>query len=183
MRAGCGWGMVIATIIVLSNLAAVAVQFLYLTLARIFDHESWADLGTSNKVVNIGTTVVLLALATYVSMRGVTTSERIQYYLVGFQMIVLLVFATVALVQGRHGRRPRRWWTCLRHRLVQSVHRNDHFGFRRGIDRIHLRLLGLGHLSDPWRGNVRTRNAPWPRRIAVRAHHSRLCTCSSAWPP
>ena len=102
----CGWGMVIATIIVLSNLAAVAVQFLYLTLARIFDHESWADLGTSNKVVNIGTTVVLLALATYVSMRGVTTSERIQYYLVGFQMIVLLVFATVALVKVATGDVP-----------------------------------------------------------------------------
>ena len=95
----CGWGMVVASIIVLSNLAAVGVQFLYLTLARIFDHESLADLGTSNKAVNILTTVVLLALATYVSMRGITTSERIQYYLVGFQMLVLMVFATIAFVK------------------------------------------------------------------------------------
>ena len=31
----CGWGMVIATIIVLSNLAAIAVQFFYLFLARV----------------------------------------------------------------------------------------------------------------------------------------------------
>ncbi|GAB07219.1 amino acid permease [Gordonia amarae] len=95
----CGWGMVVASIIVLSNLAAVGVQFFYLTLARVFDHESLADLGTSNKAVNILTTVVLLALATYVSMRGITTSERIQYYLVGFQMLVLMVFATIAFVK------------------------------------------------------------------------------------
>ena len=31
----CGWGMVIATIIVLSNLAAIAVEFFYLFIARI----------------------------------------------------------------------------------------------------------------------------------------------------
>ena len=82
------------------------MQFLHLTLARIFDHESrpiWAP----PTVVNIGTTVVLLALATMCRlMRGVTTSERIQYYLVGFQMIVLLVFATVALVKVATGDVP-----------------------------------------------------------------------------
>ncbi|MFW0790018.1 APC family permease [Gordonia sp. CPCC 205333] len=92
----CGWGMVLATIIVLSNLAAVGVQFFYLMLARLFDHPGWESLGTSNKLVNILTTIALLAIATYISMRGITTSERIQYWLVGFQMIVLVVFSIIA---------------------------------------------------------------------------------------
>ncbi|MCH5641183.1 MULTISPECIES: APC family permease [unclassified Gordonia (in: high G+C Gram-positive bacteria)] len=102
----CGWGMVIATIIVLSNLAAVGVQFFYLLLARIFDHPTLADLGTSNKLVNILTTLALLAAATYISMRGITTSERIQYYLVGFQMIVLVVFSVIAFVKVGNGSAP-----------------------------------------------------------------------------
>ncbi|GAC80012.1 Amino acid transporter [Gordonia malaquae] len=96
----CGWGMVLATIIVLSNLAAVGVQFFYLMLARLFDHPSWEQLGTSNKPVNILTTLVLLAAATYVSMRGITTSERLQYWLVGFQMIVLVVFSVIAFAKA-----------------------------------------------------------------------------------
>ncbi|NMO04258.1 APC family permease [Gordonia sp. TBRC 11910] len=96
----CGWGMVIATIIVLSNLAAVGVQFLYLTVARIADNPSIADLGTSNKLTNIGTTVILIAIATYISMRGITTSERLQYFLVGFQMIVLVIFAVLAFAKS-----------------------------------------------------------------------------------
>lgn len=94
----CGWGMVVATIIVLSNLAAIGVQFFYLIIAQIFDKPSIADLGT-NKVVNILTTLVLLAIATWVSMHGITTSERIQYVLVGFQLVVLFAFAIIAFVK------------------------------------------------------------------------------------
>ncbi|YAL82766.1 APC family permease [Dermacoccaceae bacterium W4C1] len=102
----CGWGMVLATIIVLSNLAAVGVQFFYLLLARIFENPSLAELGTSNKPVNILSTLVLLAAATWVSMRGITTSEKIQYVLVGFQMVVLVGFAAVAFIKVADGSAP-----------------------------------------------------------------------------
>ena len=34
----CGWGMVIASIIVQSNLAAIAVEFVYLFIVRIFNN-------------------------------------------------------------------------------------------------------------------------------------------------
>ena len=101
----CGWGMVVATIIVLSNLAAIGVQFFYLIIAQIFDKPSIADLGT-NKLVNILTTLVLLAIATWVSMRGITTSERLQYVLVGFQLIVLFAFAIIAFVKVADGSAP-----------------------------------------------------------------------------
>ncbi|NED60054.1 amino acid transporter, partial [Streptomyces sp. SID10244] len=63
------------------------------------------DLG-GNKVVNIVTTLLFLAIATWVSMRGITTSERIQYVLVAFQMIVLIAFAVVAFVKVGDGQAP-----------------------------------------------------------------------------
>ncbi|MDF0529654.1 APC family permease [Tsukamurella sp. 8F] len=101
----CGWGMVIATIIVLSNLAAVAVQFLYLFIAQISHHASIADLA-SDKAVNIATTLAFMLVATYIACRGITTSERVQYILVGFQMIVLVGFAVTALVKVANGSAP-----------------------------------------------------------------------------
>lgn len=101
----CGWGMVIATIIVLSNLAAVAVEFLYLFIARVLNNPSIADLA-GNKVINIVTTLVLIAIATLIASRGITTSERVQYVLVGFQMTVLIAFAVTAFVIVGRGNAP-----------------------------------------------------------------------------
>ncbi|AWK74047.1 amino acid transporter [Rhodococcus oxybenzonivorans] len=101
----CGWGMVIATIIVLSNLAAIAVQFFYLFIARLFDSPGIADLA-GNKVVNVGTTLVFIGIATWIASRGITTSERLQVALVGFQMVLLIAFAVVALVHVGAGDSP-----------------------------------------------------------------------------
>jgi len=101
----CGWGMVIATIIVLSNLAAVAVEFLYLFIARVVNNPSIADLA-GNKAINIATTLVLIAIATLIASRGITTSERVQYVLVGFQMTVLIAFAVTAFVIVGRGDAP-----------------------------------------------------------------------------
>ncbi|MFC9835661.1 APC family permease [Rhodococcus sp. NPDC127530] len=101
----CGWGMVIATIIVLSNLAAIAVQFFYLFIAKLFDAPSIADL-PGNKFVNVGTTLLFIALATWIASRGITTSEKLQFALVGFQMVLLIAFAVVALVHVGNGDAP-----------------------------------------------------------------------------
>ena len=101
----CGWGMVIATIIVLSNLAAIAVEFFYLFIAELVNQPSIADLAY-NTAVNIISTLVFLGLATFIASRGITTSERVQYILVGFQMLVLLVFAVVAIAHVGRGDAP-----------------------------------------------------------------------------
>ncbi len=95
----CGWGMVIATIIVLSNLASIGVQYGYQFLGAVTHNQTVAELA-NNKAVNIISTVALLAIATYISSRGITTSEKVQYVLVGFQMIVLVLFAVVAIVKA-----------------------------------------------------------------------------------
>ena len=101
----CGWGMVIATIIVLSNLAAIAVEFFYLFIGRIVNNADIADLA-DNKLINILTTLVFIAIATFIASRGITTSEYVQYVLVGFQMVVLLLFAVMAIVHVGRGDAP-----------------------------------------------------------------------------
>lgn len=95
----CGWGMVLATIIVLSNLAAIAVEFGYLFVSQVVGNESIADL-SANKAINIVTTLAFIALAAWIAGRGITTSQKVQYALVGFQMVVLIVFAVTAIVRS-----------------------------------------------------------------------------------
>lgn len=95
----CGWGLIVATVIVLSNLAGVAVSFFYLFLARLLDNDTLADLA-ANPLVNIITCLVFIAVATYIAYRGITTTERVQAVLVGFQMLVLVLFVVTAIVRS-----------------------------------------------------------------------------------
>ncbi len=97
-----GWGLIAATVIVLSNLAAVAVDFFYLMLAQLTGNESLADL-TLNLPLNIVTTLIFVALACWVSYRGMETTKAVQYVLVGFQLIVLGWFAIAAFVHVANG--------------------------------------------------------------------------------
>ncbi|MCW2134029.1 Amino acid permease [Arthrobacter sp. VKM Ac-2550] len=92
-----GWGLVAATIIVLSNLAAVAVEFFYLMLAQVTGNASLAALA-GNVPLNIATTLVFISLACWVSYRGMETTKKLQYILVGFQLLVLAWFAVAAFV-------------------------------------------------------------------------------------
>ncbi|MGK5173920.1 APC family permease [Geodermatophilus sp. CPCC 205761] len=95
----CGWGALLATIIVLSNLAGVAVSFFYLLLGELTGSESVAALG-DDRLVNVLTCVAFVALATWITYRGVEVTKRVQYVLVGFQLVVLAVFAVTALVKA-----------------------------------------------------------------------------------
>ncbi|WP_419866048.1 APC family permease [Corynebacterium neomassiliense] len=97
-----GWGLVTATVIVLSNLAAVAVDFFYLLLSQVFDNPDIADL-TTNLWINIPTTLVFITVAAWVAYRGVESTKNLQYWLVGFQLVVLTGFAVVALAQADKG--------------------------------------------------------------------------------
>ncbi len=94
-----GWGALLATIIVLSNLAGVAVSFFYLLLGEITGSETVAGLW-ENKLINVLTCVAFVALATWVTYRGIEATKRVQYVLVGFQMAVLALFAVLALAKA-----------------------------------------------------------------------------------
>ncbi|MGW2662989.1 APC family permease [Nocardia tengchongensis] len=100
-----GWGAVIAVVIVLANIAAVGATFLYLFIGRLTHSETIATLG-DNKLINIVTTLAFLAAAGWAASRGISSSERAQYVLVGFQLIVLLLFAGIALAKAMTGDAP-----------------------------------------------------------------------------
>jgi amino acid transporter len=94
-----GWAAVVATVIVLSNLAGVAVQFFYQFIGELTNN---ADIGTlwQNRLVSVLTCLAFLAIATAVAYRGITTTEHIQFVLVGFQMVMLVLFAGFALAKS-----------------------------------------------------------------------------------
>lgn len=88
----------IATIIVLSNLAGVAVQFLYQFIGAVVGSDAISDLWQS-KLINVITCLAFLAIATWVAYRGIDATEKVQIVLVSFQMIMLLIFAIMAFAR------------------------------------------------------------------------------------
>lgn len=90
-----GWAAILATIIVLTNLAGIGVQFFYQLLGSLFGSEDLGNLYL-NKPVNVLTCLVFLAAATWIAYRGITTTEKVQFVLVTFQMIILIWFAVAA---------------------------------------------------------------------------------------
>ena len=91
-----GWGLIVATILVLSNLAGIAVEFLFLLISQITGNDAIADLA-ANPVVNVAVCLVFIALATWVSYRDVSTSQKLQVGLVAFQVLILVAFAAMAI--------------------------------------------------------------------------------------
>jgi len=97
-----GWGLIAATIIVLSNLAAVAVDFFYILIAQLTGNEAIADL-TTDLWINIPTTLVFIAGACWISYRGLHATKTFQYVLVAFQLLVLGWFAVAAFAHVANG--------------------------------------------------------------------------------
>ncbi|MEV4739980.1 APC family permease [Streptomyces sp. NPDC049555] len=101
----CGWGLVIATIIVLSNLAGVATSFLYLLLGELTGSDAVAALD-DDRPVHVATCLALIAAATAVSYRGMTATKGVQYALVALQLAVLALFVVMAVSKARTGTLP-----------------------------------------------------------------------------
>lgn len=97
-----GWGLIAATVVVLSNLAGIAVEFLYLLLSQIFGNPALADLAR-NPFVNVVTCLAFMAVATTISYRDMQTTQKVQYVLVSFQLLVLILFGVVAFVHVANG--------------------------------------------------------------------------------
>ncbi|TPW70944.1 APC family permease [Schumannella sp. 10F1B-5-1] len=91
-----GWGVAVAGIIVLANLAQIGGKYFWLLLGQ-------EDLA-SNIAVQTITGVVFIALMVYVSYRGLEIGERLQNVLLAIQylaLILFVVFAVVALATGQ----------------------------------------------------------------------------------
>ncbi|MDH2388997.1 APC family permease [Streptomyces sp. HNM0663] len=95
----CGWGLLVATVVVLSNLAGVATSFFWLTAGEITGSADIAALD-GDKAVHILTTLVFIAIATAISYRGITATKWVQYALVGLQLTVIVLFAAMAIAKS-----------------------------------------------------------------------------------
>lgn len=98
-----GWGLLACYVLVLSNMAGLAVDFLYLMLADVTGVPGIYDLA-QNTVVNSATCFVLIAISAWISCRGMESGERFQIALVLFQCVMLVVFAGAAFWLAHVGR-------------------------------------------------------------------------------
>ncbi len=97
-----GWGLVASTILVLSNLAAVAVDFTFILLAQVLGDPAIADL-TGILWLNLLVTGVFTAVAAWISYRGVEATQKVQVGLVAFQLLALGWYVVAALVTVAQG--------------------------------------------------------------------------------
>ncbi|MGP3535299.1 APC family permease [Microbacterium sp. RD1] len=93
-----GWGVAVAGMVVLANLAQIAGIYL------------WSLIGDGSLAENVPlvtvTGVVFIAAMTWVSWRGVEIGERIQNILLGIQYLVLAIFVVASLWKFFDGSAP-----------------------------------------------------------------------------
>jgi amino acid transporter len=93
-----GWGIIAADIIVMSNLAQIAGQYGFLLFG--FDNLASSTLWTTVAGV------LWIMVMTYICYRGIEVSARLQYALLGIEIVVLVAFAAFALVKVYSGGAP-----------------------------------------------------------------------------
>src|SRR4051812_10492765 len=93
-----GWGIIAADIIVMANLAQIAGQYSFL----LFGLDELADSALWSTVAG----VVWIAVMTYICYRGIEISARMQYALLGIELVVLTAFSVIALVKVFSGDAP-----------------------------------------------------------------------------
>ncbi|MBD7956161.1 APC family permease [Microbacterium sp. Sa4CUA7] len=98
-----GWGLIAATILVLSNLAGIAVDFLFLLIDQIAGSPGTIAALAAEPAINVTVCLLFMLGATFVSYRDMQTTQKLQYVLVTFQVLVLLVFSIAAFVHVAGG--------------------------------------------------------------------------------
>ena len=93
-----GWGIIAADVIVMANLAQIAgaYSFQLVGLDDLADSTLWSTVAG----------VVWIVLMTYICYRGIEVSARLQYALLGIELLVLAAFAVIALTKVFAGDAP-----------------------------------------------------------------------------
>jgi len=91
-----GWGVAVAGMVVLANLAQIAGIYFWALIDGILHNPEDALLADNVPLVT-ATGVVFIALMTWISWRGVEIGERIQNILLGIQYLALAIFVVAAL--------------------------------------------------------------------------------------
>jgi len=93
-----GWGIIAADVIVMANLAQIAGRYGFL----LFGADGLADSTLWTTVAG----VAWIAVMTYICYRGIEVSARLQYVLLGTEVVVLIAFAGFALAKVFSGTAP-----------------------------------------------------------------------------
>ena len=92
-----GWGVAVAGIIVLANLAQIGGKYFWLLVNP--------ELAENTTVVTV-TGVVFIAVMTAISVRGTEIGEKLQNLLLGIQYLALTIFVVAAVVAVTTGTAP-----------------------------------------------------------------------------
>lgn len=92
-----GWGVIIADVVVMANLAEIAGQYTFIFLGLLGVPGAAALAGNVFWVTVLG--VLWIAVMTWICFRGIELSARVQFALLGFEVVLLFVFAITALVR------------------------------------------------------------------------------------
>ena len=92
-----GWGVAVAGMVVLANLAQIASVYFWSLIGFDLENNDW-------RIIVVA--VIFIAAMTWVSWRGVEIGERIQNVLLGIQYLALAVFVVTAIWQFAAGTAP-----------------------------------------------------------------------------
>ncbi|WP_205860595.1 APC family permease [Phycicoccus sp. HDW14] len=86
-----GWGIIAADVIVMANLAQVAGSYSYtlVGLTDLADSTLWSTVAG----------LVWIAVMTWICYKGIEVSARLQYALLGIEVVILIAFSVVALAK------------------------------------------------------------------------------------
>ena len=90
-----GWAIFVADLIVMASLSVIASQYTYLLFG-------WTSAENSTLGILIGS-LVWIALMTWICYRGIELSARLQLALLSAEVVILAIFAVVALIKVYSG--------------------------------------------------------------------------------
>lgn len=96
-----GWGIIVADVIVMANLAQIAGSYTF-TLLGNFGIPGIAEL-SGNMFWSTAAGLIWIALMTWICYRGIEISARLQYFLLSIEIVILIAFAVFALVRVYSG--------------------------------------------------------------------------------
>jgi amino acid transporter len=90
-----GWAIFLADVLVMASLGAIAAIYTF----KLFNW-SWAE---THKGAALGGCVLWILLMTWICHRGIELSARIQQVLLSFEVVMLVLFSVVAIVDAYTG--------------------------------------------------------------------------------
>ena len=97
-----GWGIVVADVIVMANLAQVAGAYSFTLANELGLHNDLA----SSTVWSTTAGLIWIGVMTYICYRGIEVSARLQYALLSVEIVTLVWFAVVAIHKVYTNRAP-----------------------------------------------------------------------------